>query len=57
MCTGGLETNQARWQHVGQLVGQVGDRDKLKALIREHGIDAAAEALELLGQISQLGRS
>jgi hypothetical protein len=27
------------------------DRDKLKALIEEHGIDAAAEALELLGQI------
>jgi hypothetical protein len=27
------------------------DRGKLKALIEEHGIDAAAEALELLGQI------
>jgi hypothetical protein len=27
------------------------DREKLKALIEEHGIDAAAEALELLGQI------
>lgn len=27
------------------------DRDKLKALIVTHGIDAAAEALELLGQI------
>jgi hypothetical protein len=27
------------------------DREKLKALIDEHGIDAAAEALERLGQI------
>jgi hypothetical protein len=27
------------------------DREKLKALIQEHGLDAAAEALELLGQI------
>jgi hypothetical protein len=27
------------------------DREKLKALIEEYGIDAAAEALELLGQI------
>jgi hypothetical protein len=27
------------------------DRNKLKALIEKYGIDAAAEALELLGQI------
>jgi hypothetical protein len=27
------------------------DREKLKALIEKYGIDAAAEALELLGQI------
>jgi hypothetical protein len=26
-------------------------RDRDKALIEEHGVDAAAEALELLGQI------
>jgi hypothetical protein len=27
------------------------DREKLKELIEQHGIDAAAEALEYLGQI------
>lgn len=27
------------------------DRDKLKALVEKYGPDAAAEALELLGQI------
>jgi hypothetical protein len=31
------------------------DREKLRALIDEYGIDAAAEALELLGQVVTQG--
>ena len=33
------------------------DREKLKTLIQKHGIDAAAEALEYLGQILPPSRS
>lgn len=32
------------------------DREKLKKLINEHGIDAAAEALDYLGQFCSAAR-